>query len=573
MARRTASNPFVRAATYSSSSTRLSSDRDVQQAVGPGRGRCSGTGCSGGWCASSAVARAPRVDHDVPGAALATPPRGSASRAASCRRGCSPTRTSTSAFGMSSNGNGRPRSIPNARGAGRDGGRHAEPAVVVDVAAAQRDADELAELGRPSRWSARLRRTHPTASRPCAVCVRSDRRGDPVERVVPARGAEPGRRGGVPDERGGPAVRVVEQLRGGGALDAQPTAVDREVRARPISSSEPSGWGVSVIPHCNEQYGQCVATPAVTTRPRCGRREAYGSGGSLSSRVGDRRYASVVRSLRSALSGGAGGGARVCSKVALLQSVSEQGHLAGIPRRLRCVTSHPQRWRPPTARRHDEAERPLSLRRVAPPRRCTRGRPIVSEPALLRPEARRSRRRLRRRRLRIRARVAARRHPPLTTLLGQTIAQHGGPELLELVEQVRTYRGRRSRPATTAITNACSPASTRAPRCGWPGRSRSSSSWPTSRSNATARASCVAAACGPPPLHRVMQELPRPRGGAILRRSTPARPAGAAAGVHGAPDRVVAAVGALDHAPGRRSRSTGANACPRSRRRQARAPR
>jgi len=35
--------------------------------------------------------------------------------------------------------------------------------------------------------------------------------------------------------------------------------------ARPTSVSEPSGWGVSVIPHCNEQYGQCVATPAVTT--------------------------------------------------------------------------------------------------------------------------------------------------------------------------------------------------------------------------------------------------------------------------------------------------------------------
>ena len=185
-----------------------------------------GTGCR--WvCASSAVAvrrgsittcRAPR------------------SRPSSRKRiaggivsaGLLPTRTSTSAFGMSSNGNGRPRSIPNARVAGRDRGRHAEPAVVVDVAAAQRDADELAELvgllvGQPA----------PAERADGVPAVRGlragDRRRDPVERVVPARGAEGGI-AGVPDERGGQPFRVVEQLGGGGALDAQPTAVDGEVR-------------------------------------------------------------------------------------------------------------------------------------------------------------------------------------------------------------------------------------------------------------------------------------------------------------------------------------------------------
>src|SRR6185369_17575926 len=55
-----------------------------------------------------------------------------------------------------------------------------------------------------------------------------DRRGDPVERVVPGRGPKRGI-AGVPDERGDEPFGMVEQLGGGGALDAQPTAVDREV--------------------------------------------------------------------------------------------------------------------------------------------------------------------------------------------------------------------------------------------------------------------------------------------------------------------------------------------------------
>ena len=110
-ARRTASNPFVRAATYSSS-TRFSRIAMCSRPLASERS-VFGTGCR--WvCASSAVAvrrgsittcRAPR------------------SRPSSRKRiaggivsaGLLPTSTSTSAFGMSSNGNGRPRSIPNAR--------------------------------------------------------------------------------------------------------------------------------------------------------------------------------------------------------------------------------------------------------------------------------------------------------------------------------------------------------------------------------------------------------------------------------------------------------------------------
>jgi hypothetical protein len=60
--------------------------------------------------------------------------------------------------------------------------------------------------------------------------------------------------------------------------------------SRPVSSSVPSGRGVSVIPHCREQYGQCVSVGA-PTHPS----------------VGDYDYAAVVPSLRSALSRAAPG--------------------------------------------------------------------------------------------------------------------------------------------------------------------------------------------------------------------------------------------------------------------------
>ena len=88
----------------------------------------------------------------------------------------------------------QPAVDPERAGAGGDGRRHAEPAVVVDVAAAQRDADELAELvgllvGQPA----------PAERADGVAAVRGlragDRRGDPVERVVPARGRGTGRRG------------------------------------------------------------------------------------------------------------------------------------------------------------------------------------------------------------------------------------------------------------------------------------------------------------------------------------------------------------------------------------------
>ena len=199
-------------------------DRDVQQAVGQGevgvRHRLQvGVRELGGG-------RAPRVDHDVPGTAPAT-------LLEETHRG----RHRVGRVAPDEDEHVGLRDVvererqaavhPERARAGRDGGRHAEPAVVVDVAAAQRDADELAELvgllvGQPA----------PAERADGVPAVRSlragDRRGDPVECVVPGRGPKRGI-AGVPDERGGEPFGMVEQLGGGRALDAEPTAVDREV--------------------------------------------------------------------------------------------------------------------------------------------------------------------------------------------------------------------------------------------------------------------------------------------------------------------------------------------------------
>ena len=38
--------------------------------------------------------------------------------------------------------------------------------------------------------------------------------------------------------------------------------------SRPVSSTEPSSAVARLIPHCNEQYGQCVAVAAAVTPTR-----------------------------------------------------------------------------------------------------------------------------------------------------------------------------------------------------------------------------------------------------------------------------------------------------------------
>ena len=143
----------------------------------------------------------------------------------------------------------------------------------------------------------------------------------------------------------------------------------------------------------------------------------------------------------------------------------------------------------------------------------------------------------------------------LSTMLGQTLAHHGGPELLELVEQVR----RLSRAAIAAeragdaeITAAARRARRRHRGRRWPGRSPSTSSWPTSPSSGTGPASCARLRPdGRGPLRRLMRAARRSEAGP-RRGAGRAGPRRAAAGVHRAPHRVVAPVGARDPAPGGR---------------------
>ena len=204
-----------------------------------------------------------------------------------------------------------------------------------------------------------------------------------------------------------------------------------------------------------------------------------------------------------------------------------------------------------------QEERPLPAERAA---RCRPRFPELTETARDRappePSAAGARRdgRARRRRLRVRHDALRADIRRLSTMLGQTLAHHGGPELLELVEQVR----RLSRSAVAGDAAAtprsprCSPAWTPAPRSRWPGRSPSTSSWPTSPSSCTARASW------PPARRAAGPAAPADAAAGRLRRRRPRRGAGgagpgrAAPGVHRAPHRVVPPVGAGHPASGGR---------------------
>ena len=92
----------------------------------------------------------------------------------------------------------------------------------------------------------------------------------------------------------------------------------------------------------------------------------------------------------------------------------------------------------------------------------------------------------------------------LSTMLGQTIALHGGPDLLELVEQVRKEsRASPSRAVTTPPSPPCSRASTRAPPCGW----RSAFSQFFQLANIAEQRHRAAELAGRAPLHGIMQRL------------------------------------------------------------------
>ena len=163
------------------------------------------------------------------------------------------------------------------RPVGRAGGRgHAEPAVVVDGAGAQRDPGELAEL---VGLLVGQRAAAEAADGVAAVrrLGAPDRRDDQVEGVVP---------GGL-DQRAGPVARhradqrpeqplgVVEQLRRRPALRAQAAAVGREVQRHEGRRALPRGDRHAALQRAVGAVG--VRRPRRPETPRGG--GGHGGGG------------------------------------------------------------------------------------------------------------------------------------------------------------------------------------------------------------------------------------------------------------------------------------------------------
>ena len=141
----------------------------------------------------------------------------------------------------------------------------------------------------------------------------------------------------------------------------------------------------------------------------------------------------------------------------------------------------------------------------------------------------------------------------LSTMLGRTLAHHGGPELLELVEEVRRLSRQAPESGGAEITNllagldtGTAVALTRA-FSQYFQLANTAEQLHRSRELRTLR----------PAERRPLRDAHAAPGRGVPRRGARrgagrAGTSGAAAGVHRAPDRVVAAVGAADTAPGRR---------------------
>ena len=137
----------------------------------------------------------------------------------------------------------------------------------------------------------------------------------------------------------------------------------------------------------------------------------------------------------------------------------------------------------------------------------------------------------------------------LSTMLGRTLAHHGGPELLDLVEEVRRLSRLAPESGSAEITHLLAGLDTGTAVALTRAFSRTSS-WRTPPSSCTARASCARCArFERRPLRMLMQRLAEEFPGRGARRGPGRhRAVGAAAGVHRAPDRVVAPVRAADPA-------------------------
>ena len=179
-ARRTSSQPVVRAATYSSSTAPAASSRcssaERERQVGAGHRLEEQVGAVGGR-------RAPRVDHDHLAAALAQPVEVPGRRRHRLGEVGADEHHHVGLLDVGERER-QPAVDPERPVAGRGGRRHAPAAVVVDLAGAERDPGELAELvgllvGEPAAAE------HRDAVRSALPAQLEQPGRDQVERLVP----------------------------------------------------------------------------------------------------------------------------------------------------------------------------------------------------------------------------------------------------------------------------------------------------------------------------------------------------------------------------------------------------
>ena len=142
--------------------------------------------------------------------------------------------------------------------------RHAEPAVVVDVARAEADAGELAH-----QVALLVGHRGAAVDRDGVLAVlgldRLPARDDVVERLVPGGALQRAALAAAADQRVAQAVGVVDLLVGDDALGAERAAVVRDSRAaRRRSPGRPRPC--RYMPHCTPQKEQWVGTSVSGTR-------------------------------------------------------------------------------------------------------------------------------------------------------------------------------------------------------------------------------------------------------------------------------------------------------------------
>ena len=180
--------------------------------------------------------------------------------------GLEPTSRIACVSARSASGNGRPRSMPKARLPAVAAERHAEPAVVVDHGGAQGDPGELAEGVRLLvGQSAAAEAADPVAA--VLLLGGDDPVGDQVEGGVPVGRAAAGCCGRPAPSAPAAAAAAAGDRAGSAAfhplLHRPPRLVGKSSCGRRVAGRPPA---VSTMPHCREQYGQCVR---VSTEGMC----------------------------------------------------------------------------------------------------------------------------------------------------------------------------------------------------------------------------------------------------------------------------------------------------------------